>query len=225
MNSAAAAYLFLLGLASGFALLAASAYRRVSPAWLKWLLLSTTLLVLGRYLTLALFTQPDAPRHAWAWRHLWFGTSLGLTLPSVMAIDQLLRHPAMSPKTLLRWCSPFFATYAAVMLFGDMHPAPDRIVGWTLQLSAGWRLAVSIAQSLFVLTFLGGCAVVARKVPVPRIRIALAFLALGHVTLAVDGVILAAGGWYVRPFLYSEMLTLAALWHAYETSAALQQSA
>lgn len=224
MSGRVAAYLFLLGLASGFALLAASAYRRVSPAWLKWLLLGTTLLVLGRYLALALFTQPDAPERVWAWRHLWFGTSIGLTLPSLMAVDQLVRHPAMSPAKLLRWYAPFLAVYAAVMLLGDFHPVPDPVAGWMPQLSRPWQAAVSIVQSVFVLGFLGGCAVLARKIPVPRLRAALAFLALGHAGLGLDGLLLASGGWYFRPFLYSEMLTLAALWHAYETSAALQQS-
>ena len=56
MPPAGALYLFLLGLASGLALLTASAFRKVSPAWVRWLLLACGALVISRYVAMALQT-------------------------------------------------------------------------------------------------------------------------------------------------------------------------
>ena len=217
------AYLFLLGLASGITLLALTAYRRVSPPWLKWLLIASGVFVMSRYVTMALFTSDEAPQRFWALRHCWFATSIGLTLPSVFAIDQLLRHPALSPKKLLCWFAPFLAAYSAVILFGAFSPVPDRVGGWIPRLSSGWQAFVAIVHGTFVIGFLGICGMLMRKIPSRPIRASLLGLAVGQAYLAVDGLLLASGRWYFRPFLYSEMLTLLAIWHAYETSTALQQ--
>ncbi len=222
MPAAAGAYLFLLGLASGLALLTVTSYRHVSPTWLKWLLTVAGFFVISRYVTMALFTAEDAPQRFWALRHCWFATSVGLTLPGVFAIDQLLRHPALTPKTLLRWFSPFLAVYAAVILFGSVTPARDPSGGWTLHLDGWWRWLVSVTQGSFVLGFIVTAASLMRKIPSLQIRIALLGLILGYGYLAFDGVLVASGRSYFRPFLFSEMVTLIALWHAYETSARLQ---
>lgn len=222
MVTAPGLYVFLLGLASGLALLAMSAYRRVSPPWLRWLLLGSGVLMLGRYATLALYTTVDAPERLPAWAlHGWFLSSIGLTLPAVMAVDQLLRHPGMSPKQLLTWYAPFAVLYAAVILFGPAAPEPDRVVGWTLVLAPGWRELLSVVQAIFVIVYVGSCTLLLRKIPSAPIRLALLALALAFVYLAVDGVLVMLGRWYFRPFLFSEMAALLALWHAYETSRAL----
>ncbi len=141
-----------------------------------------------------------------------------------MVIDQLLRHPAMSPQRLLRLFSPFLCLYASVSLFGTMTPAADRVVGWMVRLSVGWQWVLAVTQSIFVTLFIGVCVMLLRKVPSRPIRLALLGLVAAHAYLALDGVLLALGRWYFRPFLYSEIATLLAIWYAYETSARLQQS-
>jgi hypothetical protein len=218
MGSLANAYLFLLGLASGIALLTLTAYRRVSPAWLKWLLVGSGMLVVSRYLTMALFTNAEAPQRFWAIRYCWFATPVGLILPSVFAIDQLLRHPAMSPRKLLGWVAPFSVAYVAVILFAQATPVADEIVGWTPRLSAGWQTLVSIVEGVFVSGFVGVCVTLMRKVSSRPIQSALLGLALGHGYLGLDVLLLALGRWYFKPFLYSEMVTLLAIWPAYETA-------
>ena len=223
MSPLSAAYLFLLGLASGLALLAISAYLRVSPRWLRWLLCATGLFVVSRYITMALFTTDDALARYWMLRQCWFASAIGLTLPGVMAIDQLLRHPAMSPKKLLAWFSPFLAVYLAVILFGSFTPVQDPWLGWAPQLGPGWRMLLSVTQGVFVIGFLSAILVIARKLPVRAVRRALLGLALGFAYLGVDGLILACGGSYFRPFLFSEMLALISLWYAYDTALRLQQ--
>ena len=212
-------YLFLLGLASGVALLTMTAYRRVSPAWVKWLLTVSGIFVISRYVAMALFATTTSPEHVWAWRRCWFATSVGLTLPSVFAIDQLLRHPAMTPKKLLGWFSPFLLAYGVLILFANATPAVDQLIGWAPRLTPGWRLFTSVVQSVFVVVFIGISALLMWNVPSRSIRTALLGLILGHLALGLDGLLLALGVWYFRPFLYSEMLTLFAIWHAYETSA------
>ena len=224
MTPLAGLYLFLLGLASGVALLTLTAYRRVSPAWVKGLLIVSGSFVITRYVTMALFATADSPQRVWALRHCWFATSLGLPLSSVFAVDQLIRHPAMSPKKLLGWCAPFLIAYGVVIVFATATPVPDRVVGWAVRLTPGWHLVLSAVHLVFILAFLGVCAMLIRKVPSRSIRIALLGLALGQSALALDGMLLSIGAWYFRPYLYSEILTLFALWHAYETAATLQGS-
>ena len=126
MPSLGALYLFLLGLASGITLLAISAYRRVSPAWVKWLLVASGLFVISRYVAMALFASAETPEPVWGFRFCWFASYIGLTLPSVFAVDQLLRHPAMNPKKLLTWCAPFLVAYGAIILCADARPVAIR---------------------------------------------------------------------------------------------------
>ena len=225
MPSLGAFYLFLLGFAAGVALLTTTSYRRVSPRWLRWLLMISGLLVMSRYVTLALFTATDAPRYFSALRPCWFATSFGLTFPSACALDQLLRHPAMTPKKLLVWFSPFLAVYGLMLLFAGVTLAPDRLMGWTLHLGTGWQILLATTQGAFVLGFIGISLMLMSKIPSTTIRLALLGLAAGQAYLGLDGLLLALGRWYFRPFLYSEMLMLLALWHAFETSARLQQGA
>lgn len=214
-------YLFLLGLASGLALLTATAYRHVSPRWLRWLLMATGVFVVSRYVAMAAFTASDAPQRFWALRHCWFATSLGLTLSSVFAVDQLIRHPAITPTKLLRYFSPFLIAYAAVILFGTYEPTPDGFVGgWVPRLSPGWQRLLSVTHGTFVLGFVGLCLLVIRKFPSRAVRLAVLGLVVAHLYLAADGVLLALGRSYFRPYLYSEMVALLALWHAYERAAA-----
>ena len=224
MASLAGIYLFLLGLASGMAVLTLTAYRRVSPAWLRWLLIASGAFLISRYLAMAFFATTESPERVWGWRHCWFATSLGLTLSSVFAVDQLIRHPAISPKKLLAWYSPFLIIYGAVILFAQMTVVPDKVAGWAVRLSPGWQRLLSTTHGVFVLAFLSICALLMRKIPSRPIRTALLGLILAHGVLAMDGTLMALGVWYFRPYLYSEMLALFALWHAYETSASLQQT-
>lgn len=224
MGGLPSAYLFLLGLASGLTLLSLTAYRRMSPRWLKWLLVVTGCFTLSRYVTMALFASSPDPQRVWFLRPCYFATSIGLPLPSVLAIDQLLRHPAMSPKKLLRWCSPFLIASLAAIFLSASAPVPDRVLGWTPHLSSGWRWWFACIHGGFFLAFVGMILAIWPKVPWPRVRLALLGLLLGHSALGLDGLLRLFGAWYFRPFLYSEMLTLLAIWYAYETSVELQQA-
>ena len=71
-----------------------------------------------------------------------------------------------------------------------------------------------------MLGFVGLCLLVIRKFPSRAVRLAVLGLVVAHLYLAADGVLLALGRSYFRPYLYSEMVALLALWHAYERAAA-----
>lgn len=219
MASSGGAYLFLLGLATGITLLTLTAFRRISPAWLKALLIACGALTISRYATMALFSSAERAARFWFLRPCWYATSIGLGLPSVMAIDQLLRHPALSPKKLLVWMSPFLVIDALVMAFGSSEiPAQAGRVS----LRGGWQPLFAATQAVFLIAFLGICLSLIQKIASRPIRLALAGLAAAHAYLGIDGVLLVLGRWYFHPFLFSEMLTLVAIWYAYETSQNLQ---
>lgn len=202
------AHLFLLGFAAGASLLTTASYRRVSPAWLRRLLMIVGGFVAFRYVAVAVFAQAADPHAVWAWRHAWFATIVGLTLPSVVALDQLLRHPAMTSAKLLTWFSPFLAVYAAIILFGGYVAAPAAGGGWTLHLTPAWRTVLMITQSAFVLGFIGIAGFVIVKFPLPQVRAALAVLIAAQLGLSLHQ-------------LPSELFALLALWYAFETASAL----
>lgn len=224
MSALLGTHLFLLGLASGLTVLTLTAYRRVSPNWLKGLLIVTGLFMMSRYLTMALFTSPEAPQRFWTLRYCWFASLIGLTLPSVVVIDQLVKHPAMSPKKLLVWLSPFLAIWAAVILFGHIIPRSDPLLGWTVHLSTGWQWVASGAHTVFIVGFLIICVMIMLKFPSRPIRIALLGLTVGFGYLGVNGLLFALGDSSVGQSLYPEMVTLLAIWNAYETADTLQHT-
>ena len=211
-------YLFWLGLAAGASGLAMSAYRFVSPRWLKWLLWASGLLVTSRYLAMATFATSAQPPMGWLLQRVWFASVIGLTFPGVVALDQLVRHPAMTPKKLLVRFSPFLLAYALVLLLGriewESHPLiglHPRLVGWAVG-------ALACAHAAFILGMLGLGFLLAKKLPSTPIRLALAGLMAAYAYLGADGVVLAVGRWYSWPFLYSEILALVALWLAFDTA-------
>ena len=166
MPSPAGASLFLLGLASGLSLLTLTAYRRVSPIWLKWLLIASALVVFSRYVAEAAWCSPTlSPERLPVLRHVgWFATWLGLILPSVFAVDQLLRHPSMTPKKLLVRCLPFLAA--------AFTAAPFEWLRW-------------IYQGIVALAFAVICALLMRKIPSRPIRLALLGLVIGQCALTL----------------------------------------
>lgn len=191
-------YLFWLGVAVGLTILVMTAYRVISPRWLRWALMGSGALVIGRYVTMAVLAT-GAQEVAALPQRLWFGSAVGLTFPGVVAVDQLVRHPAMTPKKLLRAYAPFLACYALAIGLGS---AP----------------ALALTQIIFagLMVWLGVQLV--KKLPSQHIKVALVILMAAYLYLALDGVLLALGVWYRWPFLYSEILTLLALWWAFETA-------
>lgn len=211
-------YAFWLGVAAGTTLLAMSAYRWVSPRWLKWLLLASGVCVISRYVTMTLCATVPNPHLWWVLRRCWFATSVGLTFPGVVALDQLVRHPAMTPKKLLRWYSPFLAASATALLFGRITLSSDPIVGMSPHL-VGWAATLlSIVHAVFVLGFLWVSVLLLKKVPSVPIRFAVLILMAAYVCLGVDGLLVAFHHGYFRPFLFSEILALVALWVAFDTA-------
>ena len=210
-------YLFFLGLAAGATVLAMTAYWAVSPRWLRWWLLASGLFVISRYVTMTLFATSPDPQPVWGPRRCWFATTLGLTFPSAVALDQLVRHPAMSPTKLMRWLSPFFVGYAIVLLFGQMELAPNAIVGMQPHLVGWGRGLLAGTEGFFVIGFLWVGAQVLNKLSSRRIRVALLGLMIAQGYLGLDGLLVALGLGH-HPFLCSEIFALMAIWCALETA-------
>ena len=216
-------HLFLLGFAAGVSLLPLTVYARLSPRWLRWLLLAVGLFVTSRYVVMALFTRAALSPTLWELRRCWWATSVGLTLPSVFAVDRLLCHPAMTPKRLLQWYAPFLAVLGLFLVLAPARPLLDPAFGWLPQMPWVGRTLFFTTEVLFVIGFLAGCAFFILKVPSPPIRSALLVLALSQVLFGIaEGLRLVAERRFVWSSLGIELLVLVALWHAYETAFRLQ---
>lgn len=213
----------MLGLASGFALLAITSYRRVSPFWLKALLMASGLLLIIRYImTMPLKEQISLYQSMGSWAVFGAGSvamtlgkwqavsSIGLTMPALFAVDQLIRHPAMTPKKLLRWYLLFLLVDGIAILTAMV---------WVWSLFVHWALLIGLTFG-----FVGACVLLARKIPSAPIRRALVGLALSYGYLGVGFLMDFRGWWNDTLLLSSEMAALLALWYAYETSARLQQT-
>ncbi len=214
----AAWHVFSLGVTAGLTFLTMTAFWAVSPRWLRNLLLLTGLLTLSRYVAMVICAISDDPQPWWLLRRCWWATTIGLTLPTVVAVDQLVRHPAMTPKKLLSRFSPFLIVYLLVMLLGASTPVRDPWIGWVPRLAPAWRLILSITQGLFVLGLLGVSGFLVRKLPSRSVRAALIGLMLAHASLGIDRFVRLFGGWPACPFLFGELLTLLAIWAALRTA-------
>ena len=209
-------YLFWLGAALGMTALVMTAYIGVSPRWLRWLLLLCAIAIGSRYLTMLAFAINPDPLALRGWARCWFAPMIGLTFPAVVAVDALVRHPAMTPKKLLQWYAPFFAVYLLILCFGPIALVRDPIVGMHPQLIGWARGLLILAQTIFTAALLWVCAMLWLKLRAASTRLALAGLMLAYGYLAVDGLLVSLGRWYVRPFLFSEIAALFALWLAFD---------
>ena len=154
---------FLLGLASGLTLLPLTAYRNVTPGWLKWLLWAGGLLLLARYLLIAGRVNVEA---AYA-----FIQVIGFAVPGVIALDQLIRHPNMTPKKLaVTWCLPLIVVAGATCWWPRIAIIVGRLIGAGL---------------------MGMCFFLSWKIPVPTLRRTMLILGLAYGLWAVAHVLLS----------------------------------
>ena len=166
-DPSAASELFFAGLAAGLTILAMTAFISVSPRWLRWLLLACGMATISRYLATAAFAVNAHPSGEALWSRCWLAASIGLTFPCAVALDQLVRHPAMSPKKLVRWYAPFFLAFALGILLE-------------------WRWLLTVTHILFTGGVLWIGALLIRKLTSQPIRLALAGLMATSTYLLVD---------------------------------------
>lgn len=161
------------------------------------------MLLIGRDCS-SVFASPHPGSVSVVWGFVaWMARSIGLTLPAVFAIDQLIRHPAMTPHKLLRWYAPFPIIQGAAL----MGPA----------------IAPIAVEVIFLIGFVGVCLMLWRKIPSWPIQRALLGLVFAYGYLGVSVFLVGCGTGYTL-LLYAEMVALLALWYAYETGARLQQA-
>jgi hypothetical protein len=217
-------YLFLLGLACGIACLAITSYVRLSPRWLRWMLMASGLCLVARYVSLA-YAAIGAPWPEAPFLRAWLGSDIGFTLPSVFAVDALIRHPAMTPRKLLARFSPFLALYAALAVAARGSVLFNRQLGWGFALTPPWLILAAALQAGFLVAFAGVSFVLIRKLPVPAIRAALLILVVSHGYRQSLSLAMAMKGWWLSAeLLLPEMLTLLAIWYAFQTATRLQDS-
>ncbi len=202
--------LYLTGFASGTVLLALSGYRQASPSWLKWLLWATGAFLLTRYFMTILALQSFPEVFFQIHHYRWAVATTCLGIPGLFVIDQMLRHPAMSPEKFARIALPVIVLQALCVVLSDFVP-------WIMWLSFG-------IYQLTALGLVGFCLRLMFQVPNALMKRALAALIFGFGCLAVEGLISLQGNPFAAPGLLSEIITLIALWYAYEASATLRQT-
>ena len=184
---------FLLGFSVGVCLLPLAASHRASPTWIRGVVAGVTLFIMARYLAIA----ADLTAPGWSLPLLAFPTA-GTAFVGVLAVDQLIRHPAMSPRRLVAWCALALAAHLAL-------------------LAGGWRWA---ALAL-LLAFSGACGgaslVFARAIPDRRIRAALLGVGGAQVVVIAASLLVLKHG-QLAPTLIAAMVANLAAWQALESS-------
>ena len=220
----AAGSLFWLGCASGITVMAGTAYRHISPAWLKWLLAATALVLLARYAALACLSLTSVPEHVGVLRPLWLAAPISLLLPSAAAADLLIRHPAMTPQKLMRLLSPALIGYGLIIVCAPARLVPTLAAGWLVRLTGLWQALFLALQLSVSLGFVGVCVLLIRKIPLRPIQHGLALLALSQLLQGVDAIRVAVHVGSSALSIQTEIASLLAIWFACETGARLQQT-
>ena len=217
MPPTAVLYVFTLGVAAGLTLVIMGAYGRLSPRWLQVLLLASGALLAARYIGLTfLFVAPhEIPTQLLG--IVWRSAPISFLLSSAVAVDQLLRHPAMTPKKLVRWMSPFLFAFALISLLAPTVLAGDPRVGWALCLPSLWGVALVAVQGVVAVVILGLGIFLARKIPSKPIIEALLLIGMAQAmwTCAIAGTGLRCTTAPPAP-LTGDLLLLVALWYAFD---------
>ena len=184
--------IFCLRLSTGASALLFSEYLALSPRWFRGVIAAAGLGVLLRYWLLVWTAITPVPLTAWMIDGIDLWAAIGLTLPCAAALDQLVRHPAMTPKKLLRAYAPIAVAWMPAVVLGP--------------------LASAVVQSAFALLIVWVGARLIRKLPVRKIRLSVAGLALAQLLLA--GQRLAGSGVMldIRVLLVSEGVVLGSIW-------------
>ena len=88
----------------------------------------------------------------------------------MVAFDQLVRHPAMTPQKLLRWYAPFFLAFA---------------VG----VAANWPRLLVITHFLFTVGLVVIGALLIRKLPSRSVRLSIGILMAAFTFLVFGGLV------------------------------------
>lgn len=202
--------IYLTGIASGTVLLAMSAYRHASPVWLKWLLWITGLFLILRYTLTVLFLESGSLHFFQLQSYRWAVATACLCVPALFVIDQMLRHPAMSPEKFARIALPAILIQALCVLFGDQFA----FLGW---------VSFGVFQ-LFALALVVFCIRLWPQIPNTLLKRALSILIAALAFLAGESIMSLMGSTLSASGVLAEILMLAALWHTYETSFTLRQT-
>ena len=192
--------IFLLGFSAGLCGLLLHEYVLLSPRWFRWIVTLSGLGVISRYVLLAMIVITPPATLGWEVRLIDAWASISLTLPCAVAVDQLVRHPAMTPKKLLGFYAPCAAALLVTFITGSN------------------RALLAVIHGAFALAVVWFSTLLIRKLPGTSVRLALAGLAAAQVVLAgcrLVGLLFALD---IRLVLLTDLLVLASIWTALKTA-------
>ena len=211
--SGASQEVLVLGAALGLVALPLSVCLDVSPRWLRQLLIGCGALLALRYLVMALSLAGGDARAWWGVRSLCSVHLIGLTWPAVVAADQLIRNPAVTPKTLVRWYAPFLAISLFIMVFGHTGLMPAGGDEVRLALLGGWARLAGLLLGLFATALWAIGGAVWTRLPTGPVKAALTGLLGAYALVGLEGLVQATRP-SPGPWMWPEMLALVALWAA-----------
>ena len=153
----------------------------------------------------------------WTIRSVWCVHLVALTWPAVVAADQLIRHPAVTPRALVRWYVPMAMAGLGVIVLGQIGLVPESGVGMRLALLGAWARAAGLLLGSFsiILIVVGGM-VWRRLLPGP-VKTSLSALLAAYALVGLEGVVQLVRP-SPAPWLWPEMIAFLALWNAFQTA-------
>jgi hypothetical protein len=196
---------FTAGLSTGLALMLLLSFRPLSPRWLRW-----NLYLDGLFLAAFSATRGAVEATAYA-QYSSFVLTLSLALPSLFAIDQLVRHPAMRLQRLSMAASIAFLVIVLCYVLEGFTQA--RLWG---RLSLVWGACVALAIAFMAVRFL-------KSVPHPTVKAALGGLVLGLAAITAHHLLNLAGT-APEALMLLEPLAIFLIWFGFDKIPQAQQA-
>ena len=191
---------YMLGLVTGTALFPVWTFGRVSPSWMRGLILGCQLVIAAHYCLLGQM-PPAGPDDLQWFRPVWLAQGAQVIVSAVV-LDQLIRHPAMSPRRLLLAAGPFAAVPVLAAIIGPG--------AWT-----AWGTEGALTAFHLLYAAVGGFLLL--KIRMRRLQGMLALLLIAHLAFWASQSRLVP--W--RSSAWADVVLYCSLAFAYQTSAAL----
>ncbi len=186
---------------------------------LKYLLMGLFCFSILRYLTLIVYGDTPTLFHLEILRYFYFATSMGLTVPTMIAVWYITPHFRNSIPywKFILFFSPWILFYLFVIITQPTEIVMGQTFGYNLILVPPFQQYLAIVQGTFVIIILLLCTFGILQYKHPILRSQYVALILAQILLAIDGFLIMKTGAtsLIPPFTVTEALGFLAVYYSF----------